>query len=264
MYNFLDNSAKRTVTTCNFNRHTNAKHPDRIMCEHDLVYIREGQWKIAQDGIEYLVVPGDVILLQAGHHHYGTEPCISSVKTCFIHFSAHTTDQVEDVNESNAGFWRFPIVVHCKNNPMVGLFIERIIYSYWSDSLYAADKAAAYLSILLSEISETSGFEGKQSSMISDIKKRIKTTPERFIGIEEFATDYHCSIRTISSKFKEATGCSLHAWQIREKCYMAEELLKSEPATTLKEIAAIFGFYDEYHFNKCFKKIIGHTPKRFK
>ena len=31
---------------------------------------------------------------------------------------------------------------------------------------------------------------------------------------------------------------------------------------TLKEIAANYGFCDEYHFGKCYKKVFGHSPKR--
>ena len=63
MHNLIDNSANRRVTFCNFNQHINAFHADRVMEEHDLIYIQEGQWDIAQDGVAYTVSPGDVILL---------------------------------------------------------------------------------------------------------------------------------------------------------------------------------------------------------
>lgn len=48
------------------------------------------------------------------------------------------------------------------------------------------------------------------------------------------------------------------------KCRMADELMQHEPTLTLKEVAATYGFYDEYHFGKCFKKIMGRSPKRSK
>ena len=40
--------------------------------------------------------------------------------------------------------------------------------------------------------------------------------------------------------------------------------MRREPHTTLKELAANYGFYDEYHFGKCYKKVMGHSPKRTK
>jgi len=262
MHNLIDNSANRNVTFCNFNQHINALHVDRVMDEHDLIYIQEGLWYIAQEGTEYTVGPGDVILLQAGRHHYGTRPCSGTVKTCFIHFSADENDTVAELNKEPARHWAFPMVVHCGHDPMVEQFFHRVIHSYWSDDLYADQKASAYLSLLLSEISEINALPDKHATLVDDIKNQIRTTPGRFIRAEEFAEKHHCSVRTISSKFKENTGYSLHLWQMQQKCRMADELMKYDSTLTLKELAATFGFYDEYHFSKSFKKIMGRSPKK--
>ena len=54
---------------------TGILHPDRVMDEHDLVYLLLGSWEIWEDEIPYLLVPGDVILLEAGRHHYGRAAC---------------------------------------------------------------------------------------------------------------------------------------------------------------------------------------------
>lgn len=292
-YNILDNTAKRTITSCNFNQHIQSLHPDRIMKEHDLIYIREGCWSIAQDGINYELKPGDVILLQSGHHHYGMKPCKSVVRTCFIHFNALPGDRVSaknpvmensDAEESeteNENVWAFPMVVHCQGRPMVEHYFKRVIYSYWSDAANASRKAGAYLDLLLCEICDriydeipfekrsdkrheagsAAGNRTDSTSLAADIKLQIKMNPDRFISNEEFAKKYFCSVRTISSKFKAETGTSLHAWQIAMKCRMADELMRSDPGLTLKEIAANYGFYDEYHFSKCYKKIYGRSPK---
>jgi len=68
----------------------------------------------------------------------------------------------------------------------------------------------------------------------------------------------------LMTKFKEGTGETIHLWQMKLKCQMAQELMRNEPDVTLKEIAAIYGFYDEYHFGKCYKKTMGYSPKRGK
>ena len=49
---------------------------------------------------------------------------------------------------------------------------------------------------------------------------------------------------------------------MQQKCRMADELMKYDSTLTLKELAATFGFYDEYHFSKSFKKIMGRSPKK--
>jgi len=263
-YSFLDSSVKRTVTTCNYNQHIRAAHPDRTMDVHDLIYIREGHWTITQEGMDYEVAPGDVVMLHGGCHHYGPKPCEETVKTCFVHFNMLCRDKLEKEKGSDPSFWAFPTVVNCENNPMVLHCFERIIYAYWSESESEKKKASAYLDLLLCEIACAAEQEYRPHSMVEDIKLVIKNTPNRFFSVRELAQKHHCSEKTVSSKFKEGTGESLHAWQLRLKCQMAEELIRFDPSLTLKEIAATYGFYDEYHFGKCFKKVTGHSPKRLR
>ncbi|MBQ8598353.1 MAG: helix-turn-helix transcriptional regulator [Lachnospiraceae bacterium] len=259
IYNYLDKTTKRTIGACNFNQHICSKHPDRILQEHDLLYVREGNWSITQDEIDYSLTAGDVILLQSGHHHYGKFECNDIVKTGYIHFSVHDDDCVRTQTDNSENFYAFPMVVHCGNNPIIERYFNRVIYSFWDDDYYQKEKAALYLELLLCELSSV---VSRKQSIADEIKLQIRKTPGRFISVEEFAKMYNCSVRTISSKFKESTGVSLHAWQMQLKCRMADELMQYEPTITLKEVAATYGFYDEYHFGKCFKKIMGRSPKK--
>lgn len=262
--NSLDASVKRSIDTCNYNRHIDDIHPDRIMSEHDLIYIREGEWEIAQEDIVYTVHPGDVLFLHGGYHHYGTKPCKSVVSTYFIHFSPNEKDRLCQEADRSADSWCFPTVVHAQEHPMVEHYFKRVLHTYWSKEEYSRQKAAAYLDLLLCELSEAGNTAQRRIPMVESIKQTVQKTPNRFIPIEEFAKEYCCSARTVSAKFKQATGDSLHAWQIKQKCRMAEELMQADPSITLKELAVIYGFYDEYHFGKCFKKVMGRSPKKAK
>ena len=261
LFNYLNPMEKRTIQTCNFNLHIGSRHPNRIMEVHDLVWIREGTWQISQDGEDYTVSAGDVILLQAGHHHYGNVSCESPVKTRYIHFSRHADDFLGEEKEAPDGFYTFPTVVHCGADSGTGKQFEQVIRAFWAEEPYEKAKAPAYLDLLLCEISRIGV---QKRSMADEIKELIRKTPHRFIPNEEFADEFGCSGRTVSSKFRESTGTSLHAWQMQMKCRMAEELMQSEPTITLREVAATYGFCDEYHFGKCFKKVMGRSPKRFR
>lgn len=261
LFNYLDREKKRIIETCNYNQHIESCHADRIMKVHDLVYIKEGEWSIAQDGVNYELAKGDVLLLQGGHHHYGTAPSKGMVKTRFIHFLTDQRDSVSEECGTRDGFYAFPMVIHCAHDPLVEKYFNRVISSFWSDNVYEKGKAAAYLDLLLCELS---GIGARKHSIADDIKAQINKTPHRFISNEEFANRYGVSVRTVTSKFKEATGTSIHAWQTEQKCRIAEELLRNDPTVTLKEVALTYGFYDEYHFGKCFKRVMGYSPKRKK
>ncbi len=263
LFNFLDQKTRRVISTCNYNQHIDTVHPDRVMEEHDLIYIRDGNWSISQDKIDYVLHPGDVILLQGGHHHYGTVPCAGTVNTCFVHFNSVPRDKVSTKEGQETDCYSFPIVVSCKGKPMIERCFYKIIQAYWSDDRYARQKASAWLELCLCELGEQETADAG-NGMAEEIKRLIKMTPERFISNAEFAEKYCCCIRTVTTKFKESTGCSLHAWQMRMKCQMAKELLESDPSLTLKEVASVYGFYDEYHFSKSYKKIFGSSPGKRK
>jgi len=51
---------------------------------------------------------------------------------------------------------------------------------------------------------------------------------------------------------------------IKTKMSDGRDLILQDPSITLKEIAATYGFYDEYHFSKSYKKIMGYPPKQTK
>lgn len=254
----LNSAIPRWVTDSNFNQHICSAHPDRIMHEHDLVYIREGRWIIEQDGIPYSVGPGDVILLHQGHHH-GGPPSDCTVKTCFIHFTACPGDHLAPEPENQADTWQFPVVSHCGSDPMVEHYFQQVIYANWSDSPYFKQEAAAWLELLLCRLSWAAAVP---NSLTQKIKLQIMKDPSRFISAEDLADQCHCSVRTVTAHFKNSTGMSLHAWQLQLKCRMAENLLQTDPSISLKEIAATYGFCDEYHFGKIYKKHTGHSPKR--
>ena len=60
-------------------------HPDRVMEEHDLIYLVDGEWEVFEEGTPYLLRAGDVLILTAGRHHYGERPCRDRTRTIYIH-----------------------------------------------------------------------------------------------------------------------------------------------------------------------------------
>lgn len=64
--------------------------------------------------------------------------------------------------------------------------------------------------------------------------------------------------------FKAVQGQTIHQYMLEYK--MKEAIAYSDifPEISIKEIAYNLGFYDEYHFSRQFKKIIGISPSRYK
>ena len=98
----FDTSVNRQLQTANFITYRQgAVHPDRVLRCHDIVIVIEGSWEIYEGGIPYSACAGDVILLAAGNHHGGVNPCAPGTRTIYIHVYPHPGDRfVKDPSEA--------------------------------------------------------------------------------------------------------------------------------------------------------------------
>lgn len=79
---------RRQVLLCGTNVYPVPEpHLDRVMDVHDLLYIFSGEQPLAQDEESFSLRTGDLVLLRAGSHHYGTAPCSVNMRSIFIHFN---------------------------------------------------------------------------------------------------------------------------------------------------------------------------------
>ena len=122
-YTVLPISHHRKVTLCGTNVYPVPEtHFDRILSEHDLLYIYSGEQPVAQEDESFTLQTGDIILLRAGSHHYGTAPCSVNMRSIFIHFNTLPGDHGEkfltreELEEQGSGTVILPTVVHCGQN----------------------------------------------------------------------------------------------------------------------------------------------------
>ncbi|UHG94864.1 helix-turn-helix domain-containing protein [Spirosoma oryzicola] len=83
------------------------------------------------------------------------------------------------------------------------------------------------------------------------------------LSIDHLADAFHYSPAYISLFFKKHTGESLKQYITKYKIKLIEARLLYS-SRTLAQIAEEFGYTDESHFCKQFKKYTGHTPTAFR
>ena len=115
------------------------RHPDRVMREHDLVYILEGAWEIYVEGQPYLVKRDQVILLPAGVRHYGLIPCADGTRTMYI----HACERQEKAEEGES----VPIrtLTDCAGEPGIRRDFERIVTEFASGHSCRGSSSATML-----------------------------------------------------------------------------------------------------------------------
>lgn len=271
-YTYLPLSSCRKVTLCGTNVYPVPEtHLDRIMPEHDLLYIFNGEQPIAQDEESFTVQAGDLIFLRAGSHHYGTSPCSVNMRNIFIHMNALpedrkkltlTNEEIAACNESNAVI--LPTLIHCGQNNECTRLINNIIDVYWSHRDGKERRLTLLLNLLLDELAAI-GMETQtqREEWTVAIISLFRKHPETMYSLEELSEIVDLNIRTMSARFREITGKSIHQYQIDYKLEAAYNDLRSG-GRNIKDVALNYGFCDPYYFSRQFKKKFGVSPKQIK
>jgi len=99
------------------------------------------------------------------------------------------------------------------------------------------------------------------SEMISYTKEIIEKHPETDMRLDELSQKIFVSKYYLIREFKKKIGLSPHNFQIQNRIRMAQQFL--ECGLNITETAIKTGFYDQSHFDKYFKKIVGITPSEY-
>jgi AraC family transcriptional regulator of arabinose operon len=84
------------------------------------------------------------------------------------------------------------------------------------------------------------------------------------LGLVRMAETLGISSQHLNTLFSKSWGVSPYQYLLQFRIQKSKELLISDQARTVKEIAAAVGFLDVSHFVHTFHKLIGMTPVQFR
>lgn len=272
-YDILTIGETREITLCGMSVYPMPEpHPDRVMLEHDLLFMDEGEWVICQDSAEYTVRQGDAMLLRAGSHHYSLTPCAPGTRTLYIHMTTAPTDRTdvpltpqEAAAYASGGMVCLPTVIPCGQHAGIRRAMRDMAALFWSDREDRQRHMGLALNVLLSDLAYIArGRQAMAEPWLQRVLRQMRTDPSHMYSLAEIAEIARMSVRSLSSHFKRETGQTVHQYQLNLKLEMAFALVRTEPDRTLADIAANFGFYDAYHFSRLFKQRFGFSPRHFR
>lgn len=235
---------------------------DRTLAHHDIIYLLEGEWLFSEEingeQVDYLLKPNDFLILSAGSHQFIKKPCAPGTKTYCIHITKEKDDLTDNKNN-------LVIEPHfnCSGNPKVVSCFKTIVESFWSNEPYNQAIADANVTLLFCEIAKMNS--GRIISQdIKNVVNLINSQTHITHTKEELADVAKMSYKKLSAQFKKEIGETLHAYQINKKLDMVALHIETEPDARLKELAATYDFYDEFHLSKLFKKRFGVSPQQYK
>lgn len=242
-------------------------HPDRIMAEHDLLYIVDGEMKVSQDDDTYTLHSGDIITLFAGCHHWGPALCSVNCRTMFIHMNRiagdrHNADfSMPETEAASAGASiLLPTCFHCGDSNRIEEIFQEINHVFWSRRSDKNRVLALLCNLLLCELSHVA----RKTQLKSDpwtvqLLRELNNDLSKNVSLEDIAKSAGMSVRTASERFRSVTGKSIHQYQLNLRLEAAYNTLREE-GRSVKEVSAMYGFCDQYYFSKVFKQKFGHSP----
>lgn len=96
---------------------------------------------------------------------------------------------------------------------------------------------------------------------IKTLRDQIVDYPEQDLSIEALAAHIYVSKYYLIRKFKNCIGMTPHRFRIQNRIRKSQGLLDAE--RTVGEISAEMGFYDQSHFDRAFRKIVGISPSEY-
>ncbi len=254
--NYFNISSRHEIRAANHNNFaTPTPHPDRNMNQHDFIYMLDGEWIIGQEGEEFHIKSGDVLILAANHSHYGIKNCTAGTKTMYIHamFDGGNTC---DNPESDTVI--LDSLIKVGGNTAVKNIFEKIIYAKSSKNELLA---SVYFDTLLCELRAC--MKRSSSNLAEDIRQLIVSS-EKIPTNTEIAKALSVSVKTAENTFKAAYGTTLHKYAIEAKIEEAKFYLSNFPNMKLYEIAQNLGFCDEFHLSRHFKNAVGLAPGEYR
>ena len=253
-----DLTAERAVMSSGYCHYKKpSKHPDRVMDCHDFIYMIDGEWGIGQDGEDFHIHPGDVMILSAYHHHYPVGLCRENTRTIFF----HCTVSDRDFSDSETSL---PVVIPTCHDPRIRRLFDDIVYFYSTSCKNKDVILSSLLKLVFCELNSLTQSEAVSDPLVNKTIRTFQKNPSCFIGGDELANEFSVSERTIRNSFLKSMGKTPMQFQTEQKLLAIRSRLANERDITLHELAEDYGFCDEFYLSKLFKKQFGITPSAFR
>lgn len=228
--------------------------------DYILIYVVNGQLDIVNEGIPYVVYPGQAVLMNCHQPHvYATD---YDTEMWYLHFDhvgmaefyPYIKDSVGIIvdapNEAMIAEHIKLLVSYCKHSRQISeVRISQMIYTILSSFIYAGETGA--------KISR------HDNELVNQVIEYIQAHYSDPISLEHLAAIHHVSSYYLSHLFKRCTQHSPYDYIILTRLDRAKELLNNSKKS-VSEIAQIVGYTSDTGFINAFTKKIGVSPGKFR
>lgn len=105
--------------------------------------------------------------------------------------------------------------------------------------------------------------EQEKQQFVNEIRLYIENHYDDDLTINHIAQEFYTNPSSLSRSFKKYTGDTPINYLINYRLEKAQNLIRSTPSLSIKEVAKSVGYDDSLYFSKLFKKRFGESPSFF-
>ena len=246
-----------------------------------LFYILSGSGEILIEQTAYTIMPGMVILFQAGtEYEWHTQQM--RYMTINFDYTAEHRDVRHTFSPQTAENYRkdkfsdtilFADATEL-NAPLVGYdfmlleeSIRAVVIEHHLKGECSDELLSSLLKTILIRLLRTKRAEGRVSNkqgerIVEEIIEYIQSNAHKDINNRNIASAFHFNESYVGRLFKSYVGVSLHTFLLEWRITMAKQYLSD--GLPVGRVAELCGFTDLCHFSKMFKKKAGETPLQYR
>lgn len=238
-------------------------HVDRIPAFHVLIHVLSGCIHVTEDGHDYALCAGDMLILREGVHHFGKTPIAAGTKWMYVHF--HLPAPPAAPQNRQPSLQHVPVPCFLSRNRTDGLQAEllSLMERVRGDSPLAAFSANSQLYRILLILSEKKLRPPRKKSISEEIADYLRQNLEHPFSAKALEATFHLSYKHMAAVFKKHAGSTLQQYHTGLRITAAAQALRSTDQA-IQSISLQYGFQDPLYFSRCFKKHMGHSPKQYR
>jgi len=232
---------------------------------HLIILCLHGKGWAKSRGRKVDVEMGDIVWLPAENpHSYGADD-VDPWKILWAHFCG---DHVDEWRQELGWAAKEPIgQFHFGQERISTLGLEKVYAQleagYSIQHLLGASTALCGVFCAALNLMMSSGAAKTAEERTAAVREEIEVDPARPYRLEELATAASLSVPHFSLLFRKQTGYAPIDFLIRQRIRTACRLL-DRTQTTMAIAAAEVGFSDPYYFSRCFRNIMGVSPRDYR
>lgn len=240
-------------------------HINRIAPFHVMIYCIKGCVYVAEDGVDYAIGAGEILLLKRGHHQTPTAEIEEGTSWIYVHFFTHEIE-IESAKDFNcigaSEVIEIPqYVINLKNSHTEQLLYKFVNEIHLEDAISKLRIPSLFHDVLLSLYLDS--MKPCKPKLYEEIQSYLNEHLRESITSKDLEKQFHLTYKYMEHVFKENLGISIMQYHTKLRIRESSKLLRSTSHSIL-QISLLLGFRDQLYFSRCFKKHMGMSPREYR